>query len=265
MFKEVTMAGKVFLILFTLLLSAAVLPAPSRADSVVTTQWVSYTSGTDTVKAYCAIPDGEGPFPAVILIHEWWGLNDWIKENAKDFARRGYLALAIDLYRGRVAASSDEAHELMRGLPEDRAAKDLKSAFTYLQTRPDVKQEKIGAIGWCMGGGYSLTAALTIQSLAAAVVCYGRLVSEEEEIQKIACPVLGIFGETDRGIPAASVKAFERSAQKLDKNVRVVIYPKVGHAFMNPNNEKGYDASTAQEAWQRIYAFFETKLMGKQR
>lgn len=233
------------------------------AQSKITTNSVQYLSGNDTVTAYVAMPQGEGPFPALIVIHEWWGLNEWVKNNANEFARRGYVAFAVDLYRGRTAASADEAHELMRGVPEDRAAKDLKSAFSYLSSTPYIKADRIGSIGWCMGGGYSLAAALNIPSLAAAVICYGRLVSEEEEIQKISCPVLGIFGETDRGIPAASVKAFERAAQTLDKNVRMTLYPNVGHAFMNINNKTGYDEDATTEAWQKIYAFLDAKLKNK--
>lgn len=246
----------------TLLLFSAQL---SFAQSQISTHWVYYMSGEDTVKAYLALPDGNGPFPALLVIHEWWGLNDWVKQNADEFARRGYAALAVDLYRGRSTSSSDEAHELMRGLPEDRAAKDLKSAFAYLQQHFKVSKDNIGSIGWCMGGGYSLSAALNIQSLAAAVVCYGRLVSEEDEIRKISCPLLGIFGENDRGIPSVSAKAFERMAQKLDKNVRVTIYPKVGHGFMNPDNKNGYDEKSAEDAWQKIFAFLDSKLMTKKK
>jgi carboxymethylenebutenolidase len=114
-----------------------------------------------------------------------------------------------------------------------------------------------------MGGGYSLVAAMNIRGLAAAVICYGRLVTEEEEIKKIGCPVLGIFGERDRGIPAASATIFEREAQRLDRNVRVVVYPNVGHAFMNPNNASGYNADVAAEAWRRIFAFFDSKLKSR--
>lgn len=235
----------------------------SSASAAPQTGWVEYFSGEDTVRAYFAIPDGEGPFPALIVIHEWWGLNGWIQGNADEFARRGYAALAIDLYRGGVATSSDEAHELMRGVPEGRAARDLRSAFAYLASRSDISKEKIGSIGWCMGGGYSLAAALNIDQLAASVICYGRLITEEDEIQKIACPVLGIFGAADRGIPEASVKVFERSAQKLDKNVRTTIYPAAGHGFMNPNNKTGYDEKATEDAWQRIYAFLDSKLKGK--
>lgn len=196
----------------------------------------------------------------MILIHEWWGLNDWITSNADEFARRGYVALAIDLYRGQIAGSAEEAHELMRGLPEGRTAKDLKSAFAYLSKQGIIQPERIGAIGWCMGGSYALVAAMEVTGLAASVVCYGRLVSEQEEIVRIGSPVLGIFGETDRGIPTASVRAFERTAQMMDKDVRVTIYPGVGHAFMNPGNSRGYDAAAATDAWKRILSFFEKKL-----
>lgn len=240
--------------------SIACLHAGARS---IKTQWVQYTSGADTVKAFLAMPDMDGAFPALILIHEWYGLNEWIQHNAKEFAQRGYVALAIDLYRGKVATSSDEAHELMRGLPEARVTRDLRAAFKVLRERDDVYPDRIGAIGWCMGGGYALVAATSVEGLAAAVVCYGRILSEPEEIQKIACPVLGIFGEKDRGIPVASVKTFERQAQQLDKNVRVTLYSNVGHAFMNPNNKDGYDERTAAAAWQRIFAFFDAKLQPK--
>jgi carboxymethylenebutenolidase len=235
----------------------------ASAETEISTHSVRYVSGEDTVTAYLAMPDGEGPFPALIVIHEWWGLSDWIKQNADEFARHGYVALAVDLYRGRLASSQDEAHELMRGLPEDRAAKDLKSAFAYLQENPNVMKDRIGSIGWCMGGGYSLVAALNISDLAASVVCYGRLVSERDDIAKISCPILGLFGEKDRGIPAVSTKAFERTAQSLDKNVRITVYPTVGHGFMNPNNKNGYDEKSANDAWQKIYSFFDSKVKKK--
>lgn len=232
-----------------------------QATDKVEARWLTYLSGEDTVRAYFSVPAGEGPFPGVILIHEWWGLNDWITANADTFARKGYAALAIDLYRGQVAASSDEAHELMRGLPEDRVVKDLHSAFAFLSQQRKVRAERIGAIGWCMGGSYGLVAAMEIPHLSASVICYGRLVTERAQIAKLNCPVLGIFGESDKGIPVPSVKAFERTAQMMDKDVRTSIYPGVGHAFMNPGNTRGYSKEAADDAWQRIFTFFEKKLI----
>ena len=145
-----------------LLLTITLLGWLSAVSSVfaVETSTVSYPSGTDTVSSFLAKPDGPGPFPAVIVIHEWWGLNDQIKETAKKFAAEGYLALAVDLYRGRATANREEAHELMRGLPEDRAVRDLQAAVAYLASRKDVRAKRIGSIGWCMGGGYSLSLAV---------------------------------------------------------------------------------------------------------
>jgi carboxymethylenebutenolidase len=166
----------------------------------------------------------------------------------------------VDLYRGKVAASADDAHELMRGLPEDRAVRDLRAAYSYLRSRPELADSKIGSLGWCMGGGYSLAAALNIPSLDAAVVCYGRLVTEKSEIGKLSCPVLGIFGDQDRGIPPSSVKDFEKAAHSLGKEVHMIIYPNVGHAFMNPNNTRGFSQKIAKEAWGRIFQFLDVHL-----
>src|SRR5258708_39993047 len=115
---------------------------------------VSYKSGDETVNGLLYTPAGKGPFPAIIVIHEYWGLNDWIKEQASKLADQGYEALAIDLYRGKVATTPEMGHELMRGVPEDRAKRDLHAAFEFLQAQPNVKKNRIGSIGWCMGGGY---------------------------------------------------------------------------------------------------------------
>ena len=231
-----------------------------RASPSVKTQIVQYKSGDETVSGFLAFPEGKGPFPAVIVIHEWWGLNDWVKENAKKFADKGYFALAIDLYRGQIATDSETAHELMRGLPEDRATRDLQAAFSYLASRNDVKHDKIGSIGWCMGGGYSLQTALSVPELAACVINYGRLVTDAEMIDKINCPVLGIFGGKDRGIPVKNVEAFKTACTQAGKSIEVQIYSDSGHAFMNEGNERGYSAADAKSAWEKTFAFFEQNL-----
>ena len=120
---------------------------------------VSYKSGDETVNGILYTPAGKGPFPALIVIHEWWGLNDWVKQQAEKLAGQGYVALAVDLYRGKVADNPDLAHELMRGLPEDRATRDVRAAYDFLASQASVKKDRIGSIGWCMGGGYSLDTA----------------------------------------------------------------------------------------------------------
>ena len=224
---------------------------------------VHYASGKDSVGSFLSLPSGKGPFPAIIVIHEWWGLDDWVKENARQLASRGYITLAVDLYRGKVADGNPElAHELMRGLPEDRAARDLVSAAAYLKSRTEVDPKKIGSIGWCMGGGYSLAAALNIPDLAACVICYGRLVTDSSAIAKIPCPILGLFGQEDQGITPESVREFEASAKMAGKDVSATIYPGSGHAFMNPGNKNkpGYRPADAKDAWSRINAFFDRTL-----
>jgi|SRR5581483_5450921 len=217
---------------------------------------VSYKSGEETVKGLLYTPEGKGPFPAIIVIHEYWGLNDWIKEQASKLSDQGYVALAVDLYRGKVATSSDQAHQLMRGVPEDRAKRDLDAAFRYLQSQTIVKKNRIGAIGWCMGGGYALDLALEEPDLAADVINYGRLATDPEALKKINASILGIFGAQDQGIPAEDVKKFEQQMKALGKKIDVTIYPDAGHAFENPNNKGGYRASDAADAWNKIVSFF---------
>lgn len=216
---------------------------------------VSYKSGDETVSGMIYRPAGKGPFPALIVIHEWWGLNDWVKEQASKFADEGYVALAVDLYRGKVADNPDLAHELMRGVPEDRAMRDLKAAYDYLVAQPDVKKDRIGSIGWCMGGGYSLDVALAEPHLAADVINYGHLATDTDQLKKIQAPILGLFGGQDRGIPPEDVKKFQQAMEKLGKKIEVKIYPDAGHAFENPNNKQGYRAAEATDAWQRTVAF----------
>src|SRR5262249_46174178 len=151
-----------------------------------------------------AKPDGRGPFPGVVVIQEWWGLNDWVKDQARALAKQGYLALAVDLYRGKVATKQEDAHQLMMGTPRDRAIRDLKAGLAFLQGGPDVSKARIGAIGWCMGGMYTLTLAVEEPTLAAAVAYYGAPPTDEAAIAKINAPVLGNFGGDDKG-PAPDV------------------------------------------------------------
>ncbi len=233
----------------------------AESYSGIKTSTVKYLSGKDTVSGFLASPVDKGEHPALIVIHEWWGLTPWVKNNAEDFAKKGYVALAVDLYRGKVTSDPEVAHELSRELPEDRAERDLKAAFSYLSSLTEVNKEKIGSIGWCFGGGYSLQTALMIPKLNACVINYGRLVTEKNSIDKINCPVLGIFGEQDRGIPPKSVKEFEDAMKKEGKNIKIVIYPKVGHAFMNPDNKGGYNKNAAGKAWLEIYSFLDKTLM----
>lgn len=230
----------------------------SAASAVPNDQAVQFGNGAS---GYLALPaSGPAKKPALIVIQEWWGVDDWIREQNARFANNGYVSLAVDLYRGRKASSPDEAHELMRGLPEDRAMGDLKAAIDYLSARPDVDPQRIGVIGWCMGGGYALALATNDPRPKATVINYGRLITSGDALTKIESEVLGNFGSADRGIPAEDVKKFGQELTKYGKLGDIKIYDGAGHAFMNPNNKEGYDPAAAQDAWGRIDRFFERTL-----
>ncbi len=224
---------------------------------------VSYASGPETVSGYFAAPRGTGRKPAVVVIQEWWGLNDFIKSKAEGFANQGYVALAPDLYRGKVTSDPDVAHQLMRGMPEDRAMRDLQAAVAYLRSRPDVDAKRIASIGWCMGGGYSLALALAEPALAGAVIDYGRLVTDDAKIASLQVPLLGNFGGKDEGIPPASVQEFERKAKALGKNVDFKVYPEAGHGFASSKDPKTFRPADAKDADARANGFLAKVLNPK--
>jgi carboxymethylenebutenolidase len=243
----------------TLVLFCAILLCPS-AVFAVEGKTVSYRSSDETVQGILYAPPGNGPFPALIVIHEYWGLNDWVKEQASKLSDQGYVVLAIDLYRGKVAATPDVAHELMRGVPEDRAKRDLNAAFEFLASQPDVRKDRIGAIGWCMGGGYALDVALQEPTLAADVINYGHLATDRDALKKINAPILGSFGAQDHGITPDDVHNFQQTMQQLGKTVDIKIYDDAGHAFENPNNKEGYRPADAADAWNRTVEFLSSTL-----
>jgi carboxymethylenebutenolidase len=226
-------------------------------------QTVSYKSGDETVSSFLVTPDGKGPFPGVIVIQEWWGLNDWVKDQAKALAKEGYVALAVDLYRGKVAEKQEDAHQLMMGAPPDRIARDLKAAFAWLKARPDVKKARIGSIGWCMGGRFSLDLATKEPGLAAVVAYYGAPPTEAASIAAIKAPVLGNYGGDDKGPSPDQVKAFEAAMKAAGKPIDVKIYEGAGHAFANVHNPwGGYREAAAKDAWARTTAFLAKYLKG---
>jgi len=230
------------------------------AGSAATAKEVSYKSGNETVQAVLYMPQGKGPFPALVVIHEWWGLNDWVKEQASKLADEGYVTLAVDLYRGKVATTADEAQKIMRDVPDERADQDLHVAVAFLKSQPEVKKDRVGAIGWCMGGGYALDVAMQEQTLAADVINYGELQADPADLKKIKSPILGIFGGVDRSIPQSDVNKFAQQLKSMGKSVDVHIYPEAGHAFENPNNTQGYRKDDAADAWTRTVAFLAEHL-----
>ncbi|HKQ49779.1 MAG TPA: dienelactone hydrolase family protein [Phycisphaerae bacterium] len=218
---------------------------------------VTITQGDAKLSCYLARQDSATPLPGLLLIHEWWGLNDWVKQQADRYAQKGYVVLAVDLYRGEVAADRDHAHELMRGLSDDRAMADLRAGFDYLVRHEATKGQRIGVMGWCMGGGFALKLAIAEPKVACTVVCYGRPVTDVAELRKIKGPLLGIWGETDRGI---EVEPFKKALNEAGVKATHHIYPGAGHAFLNETNKKGYHAEQAKKAWGEIEHFLEANL-----
>ena len=240
-----------------LALAVALLAQPAAAAE----QKVSFKSGDETVSGILYTPDKPGPAPGVIVIHEWWGLDDWVKQQAQNLAKEGYAALAVDLYRGKVTNKQEEAHQLMMGTPPDRAIRDLKAAYASLQSRPEVRKDRIGVIGWCMGGRYAMELATQEAGLGAAVAYYGAPPTEAAAIARIKAPVLGNFGAEDKGPSPDQVKAFEKAMKDAGKSADLKIYDGAGHAFANVNNPwKGYREAAAKDAWSRTVAFFNQHL-----
>lgn len=252
-------------LLRTLALFAILLAFVGPAPAEVKTETVKFKSGDGQASAFVAVPEGKGPFPVVVVIQEWWGLNEWVKDNAIRLAKQGYVAVAPDLYHGKVTGDPREAGQLLKGLPKDRAMRDLKGAVDYALSLPNVKKDRVGVIGWCMGGGFSINLALADPRIDACVICYGRVPAEADAVKPLNAAVLGVFGAEDKGIPPASVKQFEAALTKAGEKIeKINIYEGAGHGFMrekngtNPNPE--YRAEAAKDAWKQIEAFFAKKL-----
>jgi len=212
------------------------------------------------VRGYFAAPgDMAEPRPAVIMIHEWWGLNDNIRAMADRLAAEGYMVLAVDLYGGRTADTPAAARELMMELLEkqDQAEENLSQAYAFLQ---EVGAPGVASLGWCLGGHWSLrTALLFPERLDAAVIYYGQVILEEELLEPLDVPVLGLFAAEDTGITLDSVQAFRAAMDGMRKDLTLKIYPGVGHAFANPTG-RNFDADAAEDAWALTLGFLADHL-----
>jgi carboxymethylenebutenolidase len=230
---------------------------------VETTKITYHKAGDREVKGFLSKPKGaEGNLPGIIVIHEWWGLNNNIKSMSEQLAAQGYVTLAVDLYEGRVADAPDKAKEYMTAAMEnpDAVKQNLRSAYATLMKQGATK---IGVIGWCFGGAWSLQMGLMFpQKLDAMVIYYGRLVQDKEQLATLEMPILGIFGAEDAGIPVTGVKQFEKTLKELGKDADIRIYGGAGHAFANPSGEN-YVEEAAEDAWSRTTAFFAEHLKGE--
>jgi len=211
----------------------------------------------ESANGYLARPTTDGNFPAVVMIPEWWGLNDNIKEMADKLASHGYVVLAVDLYDGKVATTSEQARQLITLYDSEQGLQNMNSATSFLNG--NYSSEKIGSIGWCFGGGQSLQLALNNDDMDATVIYYGSLVTDTEALSSIQWPVLGIFAELDKGITVDVVSVFESSLNELKIQNDIYIYSGVDHAFANPSGDR-YAPEESKDAWNKTIAFLESNL-----
>jgi len=200
------------------------------------------------------------PLPAIIVFHEWWGLNDNVRAMADRLAGEGYIVLAVDLFGGKTATSPEQARQQMLTVVEDSkpAAENIRQAFDFVNTTAGAP--RTGSLGWCFGGGWSLnTAMLFPDELDATVIYYGQVTDDEERLRNISSPILGLFGAEDKGISVESVQAFEAALERLRKNYEIHIYPGADHAFANPTGN-AYNAEVAEDAWRRTLDFLSLHL-----
>jgi len=224
---------------------------PDQLDT--TTETISYYKNTN---GFYVAPSGADEYPGVVMIHEWWGLNDNIRDMAKLLASQGYRVLAVDLFNGQVAKTPDEARSQTSALDKNEALNNMKAAKVFLAAKGS---KKIATLGWCFGGGQSLALALSGEALDATVIYYGQLETDETKLTSIKWPVLGIFGDQDQSIPVDTVNKFKATLDKLNIINVINIYPGVGHAFANPSGPNYAEAET-RDAWENTLAFLEKTL-----
>lgn len=261
--KRILFGLLVFVIVIVLALGAwiGIDALTSDGSAALTNVTFAADDGTE-LRGYLALPEGEGPHPAVLLIHEWWGLNEMIPIMADALAREGYVVLAADAYRGKVTDAVPRALYLRLSTPTEQIRSDLDDALAYLLARPEVDASRIASMGFCFGGGESLQLGLRqSENIALTMVYYGSLVTDPELLRPLveAQPVLGVFAEEDQQIFVEEVLEFEAALNSLDIENQITIYPDVGHAFITEENFN--QPGIAGDAWQEAIDFLDENFM----
>ncbi|WP_413161963.1 dienelactone hydrolase family protein [Capilliphycus salinus ALCB114379] len=229
----------------------------------VETQSVTYGNlNNQELVGYLARPtQADQPLPGLIVIHEWWGLNENIKMMTERLAGEGYLALAVDLYGGKVGDTPEQARELVTEARnnEQQLKNNIRQAYQYLEQEQNAP--KIGSIGWCFGGTWSLNTALLFpKELDAAVIYYGGgIETNPNQLKPLEMPILGIFGELDNNPSVETVRQFETALKNVGKSPEIYIYENADHAFANPSGTR-YNAEAAEDAWKKTITFFNQHL-----
>ncbi len=225
---------------------------------------LSYVPGDEETVGYLAVPEGDGPFPALVIIHEWNGLSDRVRQMADDFAAEGYVTLAADLFQGRTGSNPDEnmalVQESMNDMP--RVVENLNSAVRYLRGRPDVTG-RVGAMGWCFGGGIALSFGLDGENHEATAIFYGRLVDDPEALRTMDHEVYGTFARLDSGPSPEQVTAFEAAMDAVGLEHDLHIYDDVDHGFwLRVDEDPATRTEPALDAWTRLKDYLGRTLGG---
>jgi carboxymethylenebutenolidase len=234
----------------------------SAGKAPLTGEMVEFKSGSLTIPAYLSRAKAKDA-PAVLVIHEVFGLNDHIKSIADRISREGYNALAPNFFvRASERPPKDDSdmqalRKAASSISNDDAVKDMQASLDYLKTVKEIRP-KFASIGFCMGGGFSYQLATHTKDLSGAVIFYGR--TPIDLVPMVSCPLLGNFGGKDQGIPPEKVKEFEEALQKAGKTADIKVYPEAGHGFFNDTRPQAYNAEAAADAWQRTLKFFQTRL-----
>jgi carboxymethylenebutenolidase len=233
---------------------------------------VTYSVGKEVVEGFLCRPEQEEKrWPGLLLIHDANGLNNWVKDQAYRLAGHGYVVLAVDLYRGEAAKDVMEAHILERGLPEDRVRGDLKAAVDYLAGRDDVSDDKLGVVGFGMGGGYALEATVHDGRLRAVVNCYGRLITDPKQLALLRARVFYLYAAKDEGTTGDTIAQFVQAMNKASKEKQLERIPgffDCGYGFLDPANWPTYgkpDTVDVEKAWRLIDEFLDRELKAPRR
>jgi carboxymethylenebutenolidase len=234
------------------------------AEAHVADQEVSYQGSACTLKAYVAQPAGSDARPAVVVVQEWWGLNEHIRDVARRFAREGYVAVAPDLYSRqghKVASDPNTAAQLMGGLKKDDGIDDLKNTLSWMRAQPRTRAAKIGVIGFCMGGSYALLLPCESKEIAAAAPFYGEIPSDQK-LSHLGCPIFYAYGENDGWIQRKDVDRLASDLKRPGKHGEVKIYKGCSHGFFNDTRPDVYNADAAKDAWGHSLTLFASNLRG---
>jgi len=222
-------------------------------------QMVEFSSNGGTANGYLSTP-ASGNGPGIIVIQEWWGLVPHIKTVADRFAAEGFVALAPDLYHGKLAKSPDEAGKLMMAMRIDEAEKDIRGAGQFLLDHDSTNGDKVGTVGFCMGGALSLYAATKNPKVGACVIFYGGHPNVKPDLPNLQAPVLGLYAGKDTFVTPESVRELDRKLKELGKTAEIIIIPDVDHGFFNDTRPEVYNEAAAKDAWQRVTKFFRQHL-----